>query len=464
MNPLPQFKKNLILPLLVAVAFVLMPNASATLPPGNTVQQWNKIAEDTVVGSGTFQPEGFVYMAYVSAAVYDAVVAIAGDFEPYGPPITAPPGASVDAAIVEAAYRTLWTYFPPESCNPASPPGVYAFCLAVRPSLDALHDEALALIPDGPAKEAGKAVGLQAANDIIALRTGDGRMTPINVSSSFPTLPPAPGVWRLTPPFALPQTPWVGEMRPFVLQSLDQHLPKPPPSLQSPEWVEAFNETKAYGASNSSVRTDEQTFIAKFWSAHVVRQYNRVGRDIADARGLGLLETARAAAMINLVGADAMMSTFHAKYHYLFWRPVTAINGSLDPTAVTNDGYGPVPGYNDGNPATVEEPGWRPLMTTPNHPEYPSAHGSITSAVAEVFTTILGTNHINLDIHGFDPAGPPGNLDAVRHFDRVNDLRHEIIDARVWAGFHYRFSDVAGVVLGRQVAKFDLRHAFQPVD
>jgi hypothetical protein len=329
--------------------------------------------------------------------------------------------------------------------------------------LDALHNEALALIPDGPAKEAGKAVGLQAANDIVALRTGDGRMTPINVSSSFPTLPPGPGVWRLTPPFALPQTPWVGEMRPFVLQSLDQHLPDPPPSLQSPEWVEAFNETKAYGASNSSARTDEQTFIAKFWSAHVVRQYNRVGRDIADARGLGLLETARVAAMINLVGADALMSTFHAKYHYLFWRPVTAINGSLDPTAVTNDGYGPVPGYNDGNPATVEDPGWRPLMTTPNHPEYPSAHGSITSAVADVFTTILGTNHINFDIHGFDPAGPPGNLDALRHFDRVNDLRHEIIDARVWAGFHYRFSDVAGVVLGRNVAHFDLTHAFQPV-
>src|SRR5437016_7053637 len=223
MNPLPQFKQT-ILPLLIAVAFVLMRNASATLPPGNTVQQWNKIAEDTVVGSGTFQPEGFVYMAYVSAAVYDAVVAIEGDFEPYGPPITAPPGASVDAAVVEAAYRTLWAYFPPELCNPASPPGVYAFCLAVRPSLDALHDEALALIPDGPAKEAGKAVGLQAANEIIALRTGDGRMTPINVSSSFPTLPPGPGVWRLTPPFAPPQTPWVGDMRPFVLQGLGQHL------------------------------------------------------------------------------------------------------------------------------------------------------------------------------------------------------------------------------------------------
>src|SRR5438552_12118298 len=217
MNPLRQSKKISILQLLIALVLVALASpASATLPPGNTVQQWNKIAEDTVVGSGTFQPEGFIYMAYVSAAVYDAVVAIEGDFEPYGPSITAPPGASVDAAVVEAAYRTLWAYFPPESCNPASPPGVYAFCLAVRPSLDALHDEALALIPDGPAKEAGKAVGLQAANDIIALRTGDGRMTPINVSSSFPTLPPGPGVWRLTPPFAPPQAPWVRAMRPFV--------------------------------------------------------------------------------------------------------------------------------------------------------------------------------------------------------------------------------------------------------
>jgi hypothetical protein len=251
-----------------------------------------------------------------------------------------------------------------------------------------------------------------------------------------------------------------GEMRPFVLHSLDQHLPDPPPSLQSPEWVEAFNETQAYGALNSSVRTDEQTAIARFWSAHVVRQYNRVARDIADARSLGLPETARLAAMINLIGADALMSTFQAKYHYSFWRPVTVI----DPTAVTNDGFGPVPGYDDANPATVEEPGWRPLMTTPNHPEYPSAHGTITSAVAEVLTTFLGTNQIDLDIHGFDPAGPPGNLNAVRHFDKANALRHEIIDARVWAGFHYRFSDVAGIVLGRQVANFDLRHAFQPID
>src|ERR1043166_8638395 len=106
--------------LAVAAAAGTSHNAAAALPPGNTVAQWNKIAEDTVVGSGTFQSEGLIYMAYASAAVYDAAVAIEGGFEPYGPPIAAPPGASVDAAVVEAAYRTLWAYFPPEACNTAS--------------------------------------------------------------------------------------------------------------------------------------------------------------------------------------------------------------------------------------------------------------------------------------------------------------------------------------------------------
>jgi hypothetical protein len=440
-------------------------NAAAALPSGNTVAQWNKIAEDIVVGSGTNLPEGFPYMAYVSAAVYDAVVAIDGGFEAYGAAIDAPAGASVDAAVVEAAYQTLWAYFPPEACNPASAPAAYQFCLQARPSLDVLHAQALAAIPDGQAKTDGQAVGLQAANEIIALRSGDGRLTPIGTTSSFLTLPPGSGVWRLTPPlFLAPQTPWLANVRPFVLQSLDQFLPDPPPSLQSDEWVEAFNEIKAYGAANSSVRTAEETAIARFWSANTVRQYNRVGRDIAAARGLGLLDTARLAATINLVGADALMSCFNAKYHYLFWRPVTAINGSLDPTAVTNDGFGPVPGYDDGNPATVEQPGWRPLLTTPNHPEYPAAHGVITSAMAEVFSSFLGTNQLNLDIHGFDPSGAAGNLEAVQHFDTANDLRQQIIDARVWAGLHYRFSGVAGVVLGRNVAKYDLRHAFQPTN
>ncbi len=445
--------------LAVAASASTTPNAAAALPPGNTVAQWNKIAEDNVVGVGMLTEEGFIYMAYASAAVYDAVIAIEGGFEPYGPAIDAPAGASVDAAVVEAAYRTLWAYFPPESCNPASPPTVYAFCLGVRPRLDALYVEALSAIPPGQAKTDGQAVGLQAASDIIALRSGDGRMTPFSVTSSFPTLPPGPGVWRLTPPFAPPRTPWVVNVRPFVLESLGQFLPDPPPSLQSEEWVEAFNQIKAYGGAISSVRSDEETAIAKFWSASVIRQYNRVGRDLTSA-ATDLLEPARLLAMVNLVGADAVMSGLDGKYHHLFWRPITAI----DPSAVTADGFGPVPGYDDGNAATVEQTGWLPLLTTPNHPEYPAAHGVITSAIAEVLSTFLDTNQVDLDIHGFDPAGPPGNLNAVRHFDMPNELRNEIIDARLWAGLHYHFSGVAGVVLGRNVARYDLRHAFRPVD
>jgi hypothetical protein len=442
-----------VLALAVAASAGTTRNAAAALPPGNTVAQWNKIAEDTVVGSGAFQSEGLIYMAYASTAVYNAVVAIEGGYKPLDSTITAPAGASVDCAAVEAAYRTLRYYFS-------------SFPVLVT-NLDANYAEALSPSNlDGCAADggAGTGVGLAAANEVISNRTTgpnpDGRMTPIGVSTPFPTLPPGPGVWRLTPPFAAPQVPWVGNVRRFVPQSLDQFLPDPPASLHSDEWFEAFNAIKAYGAANSSVRSAEQTRIAQFWSANVIRQYNRVGRDIARARGLSLLETARLAAMVNLVGADALMSTLHAKYHYLFWRPVTAI----DPSAVTADGFGSVPGYDDGNPSTVEQTGWRPLLTTPNHPEYPAAHGAITSAMAEVFSTFLGTNQIGLAVHGFDPAGPAGNLNAVRHFDMPNELRHEIIDARLWAGLHYRFSGVAGVVLGRKVAKFDLRHAFRPVN
>src|SRR5204862_5789810 len=144
-----------------------------------------------------------------------------------------------------------------------------------------------------------------------------------------------------------------------------------------------------------------------------------------------------------------------ATSHCLVWRPVTAINGSLDPTAVTTDGFGPVPGFDDGNPATIEQAGWRPLLTTPNHPEYPCAHCSISSATAEVYSTFLGTNMISIDVHGFDasggPGNPPGNPKAVRHFATPNDLRSGGSYARLWAGLHYHLSGVARIVPGRQV-------------
>jgi hypothetical protein len=234
-------------------------------------------------------------------------------------------------------------------------------------------------------------------------------------------------------------------------------MPPPPPALSSPEWAAAFNEVEAYGGANSTLRTPDQTNIAQFWSANVVRQYNELVRDLADRQGLSLVATARLAAMVNVIGADAGISFMNAKYHYLFWRPVTAI----DPTSASPDGYGAVPGPDDGNPATVEQPGWRPFLATPNHPEYPSAHGTLTGAESAVVTAFLGTRQINVDVHGFDPNGPAGNLNAVHHFATGDDMVTEVDNARVWAGIHYRFSVVAGNALGAKVAAYDLEHAFQ---
>jgi hypothetical protein len=331
------------------------------------------------------------------------------------------------------------------------------------PLLDPLYETALAAILDGQLKTDGQWVGEAAANLIITMRTSDPRMTPIGTTSPFPTRNPAPGVWRLTPPaFAAPQTPWVGNVTPFVLQAADQFLPDGPPSLLSGDWVEAFNEIKLRGSATNSARTDAETATALFWTANVIRQYNQALRDVINANRLTLLESARLQAMVNIVGADAQIAVMNAKYHFLFWRPVPAI----DPSAVKpapGDGFGPIPGYDDGNSMTLEQSGWRPLAATPNHPEYPAAHGSITSAMAEVFRSFAETNHFNFVIHGFDPSGAPGNLNAVRTFNTPGKLRDEIIDARVWAGLHYRFSGVAGVVMGRQVAKYDLSHAFQRV-
>jgi hypothetical protein len=428
--------------LLIGAAAGTERDAAGALPPGNTVEQWDQIAEDTVVGSGAFQNEGYLYMAYESTAVYDAVVAIEGRYQPLDPVLRVSKHASPDAAVVEAAYRTLRHFFP-----------------AANASLDPLYATALSAIPDGPAKQAGKRIGVVAANQVIRGRSLDALTLPIAITSIFPTLKSGPGVWRLTPPFASAQTPWVGHVKPFILRSAAQFLPAPPPSLSSAEWASAFNEVEAYGGVNSAVRSVAQTNVAQFETANVIRQYNGVVRAIADTRQLGLLQTARLAAMVNVVAADAGISVMHAKYHYLFWRPVTAI----DPAAVSPDGYGPSAGYDDGNPATVEQTGWRPLLATPNHPEYPAAHGSLTGAMADVFSAFLGTSQINLDVHGFDPNGPAGNLNAVQHFNTADDMRIEIVNARTWGGLHYRFSGVAGVLLGHQVATYDLKHAFQPL-
>jgi hypothetical protein len=430
-KPRPSSRKNWLLVLVAAIALLVVarPVASqaTTLPPGNSAQQWNTIAQDTVVNTpGIFQNEALLYMAYVQAAVYDAVTSIQGGYEPYGPKIAAPAGASADAAVVEAAYRTLIHYFPAQAAT-----------------LDSFYGEALGLIPDGAAKTEGITVGNTAAADIIALRTGDGRQP---VGTLTPYTPPASAglaFWEPTPPaFLPPQTPWLRDTRPFVINGADRFLPEPPPALNSREWVDEYNEIKVWGRATGSPRTQEQTDIARFWATNVIRQYNTGFQDVATSHALSLLQTARLLAMGNIVGADTQIACWNAKYHYGFWRPVTAIAN---------------PDRDDDNPLTEKDLSWAPTLTTPNHPEYPAAHGCLTSAMAEVFSGFLGTNRIDITLTSTIVPTMP-----TRHFEWANDLRAEIIQARLWGGLHYRDSSVKGVVLGRKVAQYVLRHAFQP--
>ena len=418
---------------ILAVPSAAAPNVATTASP-QVALDWNLNAVNIVRGATVplpkFQIEGLIHMSYVQAAVYDATTKIEGRYAPYhdfavDPSIVA--NASPEAAIIAAAYTTLAYYFSDQPATLLDP-------------LKAQYDAALAALPDQGEAE-GVAVGQAAANDIIALRANDGRNAPI----TFTPGPPGPGVWQFAPPPSLQfaQTPWVAFMKPFMLQAASQFCSDPPPALSSTQWAEGFNEVKAYGAANSTVRTPAQTAVGLFWNAHVINQYNQAFRELAVQHGFDLVDTVRLLAMGNLVGADAGIGCLESKYHYAFWRPVTAIR-SADI---------------DGNPLTQPDPTWTPLLTTPNHPEYPGAHGCITGAEAEVFAAVLGTNQIEVDIHG-SANGAAGNFDAVRHFDRVNDLTHEIIDARTWAGLHYRWSSVQGVILGHKTAHWALQRFF----
>ncbi|MBV9414962.1 MAG: vanadium-dependent haloperoxidase [Solirubrobacterales bacterium] len=234
-------------------------------------------------------------------------------------------------------------------------------------------------------------------------------------------------------------------MRPFLLTSTSQFRAPSPPALTSAQYAADFNETKAYGALDSGVRTPEQTAIAQFWNANAINVDNQTLRDIATQHGMDLVDTVRLLAMGDLVMTDAGMACFDSKYTYQQWRPVTAIrNADLA-----------------GNPATTADPTWSPLLTTPNHPEYPAQHGCITSALAQVIATALGTDTINATI----PGAQAGTTTlTTQTFATVRDLTAQLVNARVWAGLHFRTSVLARETPGPHVANWTLQRYFQPTD
>jgi len=394
----------------------------------NAITNWNNIAitaarASKAPGSASGSTTA-IYIAYVELAVYNAVNAIDGRFEPYKYSLTAPAGASADAAAIEAAYQTLIRVLPDQ-----------------KQYLDTQYGDPLvgiASIPNGSAKTDGQNLGFVSAITLLTLRANDGRGA--NVPYSFPSMV-VPGVWIPTPPgFLAPATPWAGQMQQFTFDDPGQFLPEPPPDLSSQTWADDYNQVKALGAKDSTVRTPEQTEIGLFWTEHSTAQYGRMLRAKAVELNLSLADSARLFAMTYAASADATIGCWNAKYHYSFWRPATAIpNGDID-----------------GNPDTVADPAWTALGATPNHPEYPSAHGCTTGAVADTLKSYFGNP--NLEISLYSPV-----TNTTHNFNSVREWQREVEFARIYAGFHYHHSMVQGFVLGRKVAHHVMTNYFRPV-
>jgi hypothetical protein len=389
----------------------------------NSVLNWNSIAIRTIVTNAKQSPShAVVSMAYVQAAVYDAVVTIQGGYKPYAHKSARRPQASVDAAVAAAAHGVLVHYFKDQ-----------------QGPLDDDYNAALAALPNGKAKTDGIKVGQAAAASLIKLRQGDGYMADIGF-----TMPPAgPGVWQLQPGQS-PLIPWMSKMKPFLLKSPHQFRPSSPPILVSAKYALEYNEVKEMGAANSPARTEEQTDAARFFTGHNVPQFNYAFHQIVQEQGYNSLEAARFLGMAYLTIADANIACYDAKYTYLFWRPQTAIQqGDLD-----------------GNPDTAADPAWAPLIGTPPHPEYTSGHGCYTGSAAEVMAHVRGTRSINVDLN----TSAANVLQPVRHFNTVEELTEEVINVRVWSGIHFRSADLQGVMIGTKVANWVLDRYFLPTN
>ncbi|PYU38169.1 MAG: hypothetical protein DMG54_30950 [Acidobacteria bacterium] len=395
----------------------------ANIVCADEVLDWNAHAAKAIVTvGGQVPPRALIRLAMVHLAIYDAVNAIEGaPFEGYAsvPAVDRP--ASEEAATAAAAHDVLVALFPAQVAD-----------------LDAKYAASLAALPDGSAKANGIVVGQQAASAILSKRAEDGRD-----ASVIYTPGSGPGIWVPTPPAFLaalaPETPFV---QPFALNSASQFRPDPPFSLTSEDWARDYNEIKALGPAVGSLRTPEQTDIARFWSDNPPLQWNRAWRALSVAKNLGLADNARYFAMLATASADALIACWDAKYFYNFWRPVTAIRA----------------GDTDGNSETAPDPAWIGLIITPNHPEYPAAHSCFSGASTETLNYLFGTDEVGFSMD----SNVAGVVSPVRTYDRLSDALEEVLDARIYGGMHYRNSTRIGAHVGKQVSRFTTRHFFRP--
>ena len=397
--------------------------AGQTSSDRRAVADWSLIAQNAIVVVGRrFPGEAAVHMGIVHAAIYDAVVAIEGGYRPYAVAPTVPPNTSLAAAVAAAAHRVLAGRFTDQQSGPEG--------------LDDVYLAYLNGIPDGAAKTNGILVGEEVGGAILLLRANDG----LDSLVPYVQRPPGPGVYEPTAPVP-PLGTRMPRVLPLALKDASQFRPDGPPAIHGRAYAKDFDEVKALGRVDSNVRTAAQTAVARFWTDHDLPQWNRNLLRLADTRGLTAIETARMLAMAHVAGGDAMVGCFDAKYQYLSWRPIHAIQRA----------------GTDGNPRTAPDPAWQPLLPTPNHPEYPSAHACHTAAIAEALERFFGHRRLRFSIDSLVTG-------ETRDYQRFRDVVEEVNNARVWAGFHFRYSQDDGSRIGRRVARFVVRSLFQPLD
>ncbi len=420
-------------------------NAQRSAAGPNAVIDWNRIATSTLVlipgPAGGAPPALQISMAMTQGAVYDAINAITPKHHrPYLLKRRFSARASEEAAVATAAYTVL-------SDIVSTVPASISFPNrdSLLQSLAAQYAASLAAVPDTPFKRQGIAAGNAAAAAMIAARESDGRFGP---SQWVPNS--SPGHWQPLLPNGtspLDPTPWVGGVRPFLLQSSSQFRTAGPNALTSAAYTADFDEVKALGGDGvvtPSARTAEQTHNAVFWQSAggPALLWNGSARNLAEdpAHALDNADTARLLAMMNLSAADAAINCWNDKYHFDFWRPWTAIRQA---------------GL-DANPDTTPDPTWTPLTTAP-YPEHASGHMCLDGAHLHTLQLFFGTDVMHFGVTSSQFGG------ETRFFDRFSDPLKEITGARVWAGLHFRTADVQGQNLGINVADYMVGHDFQPV-
>src|SRR5262245_11025993 len=384
----------------------------------DAVTDWHEIAGNTFcTGADPARgPSSIIDIAIVHVAMYDAVQNIGGKYKPYHAQISGASG-SPEAATAKAAHDTLVALW---SAKAAEVGTAYKEYLVKK-----------GLKEDDP----GVAVGQKVAADILAFRANDGR---------DPKPMPAPylgenaiGKWRTTPPqtgyYDQMRAPWLGTVKPFVIQSGSQFRGGPPPDMKSEQYTKDYNEVKGVGAATNSTRTPEQTELANFYrSEYLCPIFQSMPREIVKAHSKSLDESARALALVSMAVADSLITVWDSKKHFLFWRPITAINE----------------GENDGNPATAGDPAWQPFLTTPPYPDYTSGGNGVTGATVGILTLWCGKDDVP-----FTVTSPSKEAkEKTRNYNSLSQYAQDMEDVRIYQGLHFRFADKASRDSGMKVA------------